>query len=110
MITSTVTPESLLLDKKAEEKKETSFTDVHVCQVASVVSNSLQPHGLLVARQAPLSMGFSKQEYWSGLPCPSPGDLLNPGIKPGFPVSPALQADSIPLSHWGSSPRSFTDT
>ena len=45
-----------------------------------------------VAHQAPLSMGFSKQEYWSGLPFPSPGDLPNPGIKPG---SPALQADAL---------------
>ena len=44
-----------------------------------------------VARQAPLSMGFSRQEYWSGLSFPSPGDLPNPGIEPG---SPALQADS----------------
>ena len=39
---------------------------------------------------APLSMGFSRQEYWSGLLCPSPGDLLNPGIKPAFLMSPAL--------------------
>ena len=39
-----------------------------------------------VAHQAPLSMGFSRQEYWSGLPCPSPGDIPNPGIKPGFPT------------------------
>ena len=46
-----------------------------------------------VARQAPLSMGFSRQEYWHGLPFPSPGDLPNPGIKPG---SPALQADASP--------------
>ena len=45
-----------------------------------------------VACQAPLSMGFSRQEYWSGLPCPSPGDLPNPGIKLR---SPALQADSL---------------
>ena len=44
------------------------------------------------ARQAPLSMGFSGQEYWSGLPCPSPGDLPNPGIEPR---SPALQADAL---------------
>ena len=36
-----------------------------------------------VARQAPLSMGFTRQEYWSGLPFPSPGDLPNPGIEPG---------------------------
>ena len=46
-----------------------------------------------VARQAPLSMGFSRQEYWSGLPCPSPGDLSDPGIEPR---SPTLQADSSP--------------
>ena len=46
-----------------------------------------------IARQAPLSMEFSRQEYWSGLLCPSPGDLPNPGIKP---ASPALQVDSLP--------------
>ena len=46
-----------------------------------------------VARQAPLSMGFSRQEYWSGLPFPSPGDLPDPGIEPG---SPAWQADALP--------------
>ena len=52
---------------------------------------TLWPGGLR-ARQAPLSMGFSKQEYWSGLPFPS-GDFLDPGIKPH---SPTLQADSLP--------------
>ena len=41
------------------------------------------------ARQAPLSMGFSRQEYWSGLPCPPPGNLPNPGIKPESLTSPA---------------------
>ena len=46
-----------------------------------------------VAHQGPLSMEFSRQEYWSGLPFPSPGDLPHPGIKPGFL---ALQADSLP--------------
>ena len=46
-----------------------------------------------VAYQAPPSIGFSRQEYWSGLPFPSPGDLPNPGIEPR---SPALQADSLP--------------
>ena len=45
-----------------------------------------------IASQAPLSMGLSRQEYWSGLPFPSPGDLPNPGIEPG---SPALQADTL---------------
>ena len=47
----------------------------------------------MVARQAPLSMEFSRQEYWSGLPFPSPGDLPNAGIKPGCP---AMQADYLP--------------
>ena len=45
----------------------------------------------IVARQAPQSMRFSRQEYWSGLTCPFPGDLPDPGIKP---ASPALQVDS----------------
>ena len=45
-----------------------------------------------VAHQAPLSIGFSRQEYWSGLPFPSPGGLPNPGIEPR---SPALQADAL---------------
>ena len=40
-----------------------------------------------VACQAPLSIKFSKQKYWSGLPFPSPGDLLNPGVEPGCPAS-----------------------
>ena len=52
-----------------------------------------------VARQAPLSMGFLKQVYWSGFPVPAPGDLPDPGIEPASPVSPALQADPFPLSH-----------
>ena len=51
-----------------------------------------------IARQAPLSMGFSRQEYWIGLPFPTPGDLADPGIKPTSPVAPALQAYSFPLS------------
>ena len=51
---------------------------------------------------APLSMGFPRQEYWSGLPCPPPGNLLHPGIEPMSPEAPALQAESILLSHWWS--------
>ena len=46
-----------------------------------------------VARLASLSMGLSMQEHWSGLPCPSPEDLPDPGIESVFPVAPALQAD-----------------
>ena len=53
-----------------------------------------------VACQNSLSMGFSRQDYWSGLPFPSAGDLPNPGIKPG---SPALQADVLPSEPPGKS-------
>ena len=52
----------------------------------------------MVAHQALLSMEFSRQEYWSGLPFPSPGDLPDPGIEPR---SPALQADSLPSEPLG---------
>ena len=55
-----------------------------------------------MALQAPLPLGFPRQEYWSGLPFPSPGDLPNLGIKPR---SPALQVDSLLLSHLGNSAR-----
>ena len=50
----------------------------------SVVSDSLKPRGLYVARQAPLSLGFPRQEDWKGLPFPSAGDLPNPGIEPSL--------------------------
>ena len=60
----------------------------------SVVSDSLRPHGLQPARLL-CPWGFSKQEYWSGLPYPPPGDLPNPGIEIES-GSPALQADSLP--------------
>ena len=54
------------------------------------------------AHQAPLFMEFSTEEYWSGLPFPAPGDPPDSGIEPMPPTSPALQADSLLLSHWGS--------
>ena len=49
-----------------------------------------------VAHQAPLSTGFSRQEYWRGLPCSPPGDLPNPGIEPASPLSLKLQAEFLP--------------
>ena len=54
-----------------------------------------------VAHQAPRSIRFSRQEYWSGLPFPPPGDHPDLGIETASPVSPALQADSLPLRHQG---------
>ena len=65
---------------------------VFCCSVVTV--SSVTPW--IVAHQAPLSMGFPRQEYWSGLPFPPPGDLPNPRIKP---ASAALQVASLPLSH-----------
>ena len=62
-----------------------------VCQSLSRVWLFATPW--TAVRRAPLSMRFSRQEYWSGLPCPPPGDLPDPGIEPR---SPALQADSLP--------------
>ena len=60
----------------------------HACQVTLIVSDSVTPW--TVTHQAPLSMGFSRQEDWSGLLCPPPGDPSDPGIKPRSPASPAL--------------------
>ena len=65
----------------------------------SVVSNSVTPW--TVAFQAPLSVAFFRQEYWSGLPFPSPGNLPYPWIEPRSLVPPALQADSSPSEPLG---------
>ena len=67
-----------------------THTYVHACCHFSCVWLCVTPW--TVARQAPLTLGFSRQEYWSGLPCPPPGDLPNPGFEPR---SPELQADSL---------------
>ena len=66
-----------------------------VCVSHSVMSNSCDP-------MAPVSMEFCRQEYWSGLPFPSPGDLPDTRIEPG---SPALQADALPAESPGKPPK-----
>ena len=75
-----------------------------MCDVLSHVHLFATP--CTVACQAPLSMGFSKQEYWSGLPFSSPGGLPDPGIEPESPVSPALHVDSLPADPSGMSTNS----
>ena len=82
--TKTINPE-YSLEGLTLKLKIQYFVCVCVCVSCSVVSNSLQPHSL--------SMEFSRQEYWSGLPFPSLGDPPDTGIKPG---SPALKVDSLP--------------
>ena len=86
---------------------------LYVCVCVRVCAQSLQscptlcnpvdgsPPGSSVHGIA-LSMGFSRQENRSGLPCPPPGDPPDPGITPSPPVSPSVQVKSVPLSHWGS--------
>ena len=63
---------------------------LHTCVLSCFSRVQLFKTPWTVARQAPLSMGFSRQEYWSGLPCPPPGDLPDLGIEPTSSVSPAL--------------------
>ena len=68
------------------------FTRAGVCVLSHFSCAQLFETAWTVARQAPLSLGFSRQEYRGGLPCPPPGDLLEPGIEL---KSPPLQADSL---------------
>ena len=79
---------SVKLGEKASFESDVCIVCVLVTQSCLTLAT---PWG--AARQAPPSMGFSRQEYWSELPFPSPGDLPDPGIEPR---SPALQADSLP--------------
>ena len=74
---------------------------VYVCCILSRVQLLATPQTF--THQAPLSMGFPRQEYWSGLPFPSPRVIPSPGIKTGSSPNPALHMASLPLSHWRSS-------
>ena len=71
---------------------------VAVVQPISRVQLSVTPW--TVTLQASLSMGFSRQEYWSGLPCPPPGDLPNPGIELESLISPALAGEFFTANTW----------
>ena len=77
-----------------------SVMRVCVCVLVTQSCPTLQLHGLYVACQTPLTVGFSRQESWSRLPCPPPGDLPSPGIEPR---SLTLQADSLPSESPGKS-------
>ena len=70
---------------------------MHTCMLSCFSHFQLFVTLWTVACQGPLSMGFSRQEYWSGLPCPSPGDLPNPGIEPASLMSPALAGELLSL-------------
>ena len=76
--------------------KTHSNTELELCCAQWLSRVRLFATPWTVAQQSLLSMGFSRRECWSGLPFPPPEDLLNPGTEPKSPVSPALQADSLP--------------
>ena len=95
------------LETKQQQQKENKakrgvivfyiLSEMYYCLVAKLCLTLLSPW--IVARQPPLFVVFPKQEYWSGSPFPSPGDLLDPWIRL---ASPAWQVDSLHLSHLGS--------
>ena len=79
-----------------------SLNRVHLDMSMRVLSHDrLFVNSWIAANQAPLSMAFYRQEYWSGLPFLSPGDVPDPGVETESPESPALQSDCLPLSHLG---------
>ena len=84
---------SIMLGEVSHVYEISCFSHVRLCATPQTV-----------AHQAPLSMGLSRQEYWSGLPLLPLGDLPDPGIQPTSSVSPVLQADSLPTGslekHW----------
>ena len=80
------------IPKKHNAKELSNHTNALISQVKSLSRVRLFATPWTVAYQAPPSMGFSRQEYWSGLPFPSPGDLPDPGIEP---KSPSFQADAL---------------
>ena len=98
-LTVTLLRDSFPTPPPLKNKKNSTLGMVPACQVASVVSDSATLWS--VALQAPLSVGFSRQDYWSGFPCSPSGDLPDLGIKPESLMSPTLQADSLPLGPSG---------
>ena len=75
-----------------------TLVNFYCCLVDKLCMTLLQPIDYRLARQAPITLGFPSQEYWSELPFPSPGDLPDPGIEH---VIPELQMDSLTMSHNG---------
>ena len=83
--------------RKLEKFRIQSSLWVYVCMLSCFSHVQLFATLWTIPRQAPLSMGFSRQESWSGLSCPPPGDLPDTGINPHF-LSPALASGSLPLA------------
>ena len=78
-----------IVDEFVSHMRPLSVLVTHACVLSCFSRVQLLVTLWTVVRQAPLSMEFSRQEYWSGLPCPPPGDLPCPGIEPGSVMPPA---------------------
>ena len=85
-----------------------SLIHVHACMLSCLSRVQLFETLWTIAHQAPLSMGFSRQEYWSGLQCPPPGDLPNPGFEPMSVMSPALAGEFFITNTTWEAPSSCT--
>ena len=93
ILSTSILPSQSYTIKYSFIKRNSHFLDIKCSSVQSLSHVQLFVTPWTVGHQTLLSMGFFRQEYWSGLPFPSPGDLPDPGIEPG---SPTLQADSLP--------------
>ena len=89
-------------EKQNQKHMVMHILPMHACMLSCFSHVPLFATPWTVACKAPLSMGFSRQEYWSGLPYPLPGDPPDSRIELSSPETPALQADSLLLSHPGS--------
>ena len=90
--------------------KYSTVCNLHVCTLSHLSCVQLFVTPWTVACQAPLSMEFSRQEYWSGLPCPPPEDLSDPGIEPMSLMSPALAGGFFTIEPPGSGSNQRTET
>ena len=83
--------------KESDTTERLNLSELNVCVLSRFSHVRFFATLWTIARQAPLSTGFSRQEYWGGLPCPPPGDLPDPGVKPMSPKSPALAGGFFPI-------------
>ena len=97
-----------LLIHMLHQKLESKLLCTCSCMLSSFSCVWLFVTPWTVAHQASLSKGFSRQKYWSELPCPPPGYLPDPRVEPASPVLPAFQADSLQLNHLGRPKNSYT--
>ena len=90
-----------------QKRRVEDFLHVYACMRVCLIVSCLATRWT-IAHQAPMSVGFSRQDYWGGLPFPSPGDLPHPGIEPASPVPPALAGGFFTTGTPGKTFHTFT--